>query len=284
MTSILDKDLPASQIRVTSSLEKFLHTRDLETYGKGMTRDLRCIGRLLQLSRGHNLDPSLMRGCLVSILFALLRLNPSNQQEVRLVNEYLEIIEEEIDVTAWSFSVAEFFINQRSWPYGTSYMVLYLLRGRHIGMADDYVPEYGGPIIQEYDLKLSSANAQPTTSIPEVMDYVDTLSSIIGLNLRNAWLSLYVDNRTRSPHNSAIPTVWSSDCASIASNRLSLYGSGLIPPEIDLVLFFLSCPSASIARRALHWYLGLKDSTIAYNDPQGFHFIPHHFLQGSFRR
>jgi len=105
MTSILDKDLPAAQIRVTSSIEKFLHTRDLEGYGKGMTRDLRCVRRLLQLSRDHNLDPSLMKGCLVSILFMLLRLNPSNQQEVRLVNEYLGIIEEEMDVTAWSFSV-----------------------------------------------------------------------------------------------------------------------------------------------------------------------------------
>ena len=221
-----------------------------------------------------------MKGCLVSILFMLLRLNPSNQQEVRVVNEYLGIIEEEMDVTAWSFSVAEFFTNQQSWPYGTSNTVLCLLRGRYIDMGDEYVAEYGGPIIQEYDLKLNAANTQPTTSILEVMDYVVTLSSIIGLNFQNAWLSLYVNNRTRSPHNSTIPTVWSSDCASIASNRLSLYNSGLVPPEIDLVLFFLSCPSASIACRALHWYLRLKDSIITHNDPQDFISFPIIFSRG----
>ena len=280
MTSILDKELPPAQIRVTSSLDKFLHTRDLEAYGKGMTRDLRCIRRLLQLSQDHNLDPSLMRGCLVSILFTLLRLNPSNQQEVRLVNQYLEIIEEEMDVTAWSFSVAEFFTNQQSWPYGTSNTVLCLLRGRYTELTDEYGAEHGGPIIQEYDVKLSAAKAHPTTSILEVMDYVVTVPSIIGLDFQNAWLSLYANNRTRSPHNSAIPTVWSSDCVPIASNRLSLYNSGVVPPEIDLILFFLSCPSASIACRALRWYLRLKDGTMTYSDPQSFVSFPIIFRRG----
>ena len=280
ITSILDKDLPTTQIRVTSSLERFLHAEDLETYGKGMTRDPTCIRRLLQLSRYHNLDPSVMRGCLVSILFTLLRLNPSNQQEVRLVNQYLEIIEEEMDITAWSFSVAEFFTNQRSWPFGTSAMVLCLLRGRHIDLADDYIADYGRPIIEEYDLKLSAANAQPTTPILQVMDYVVTFSSAIGLELQNAWLSLYANNRTRSPHNSATPTMWSSDCASIASNRLSLYNSGHVPPEIDLVGFFLSSPSASVACQALDWYLRLKDSTIAHSDPRDFVSFPIIFRKG----
>ena len=280
MTSILDKDLPAAQIRVTSSLDKFLHTCDLEAHGKGMTRDLSCIRRLFQLSRNHNLDPSLMRGCLVSILFSLLRLNPRNQQEVRLVNQYLDIIEEEMDVTSWSFSLAEFFTNQQSWPYGTSNTVLCLLRGRYIDLEDDYIAEYGGPVMQEYDLKLSAANSQPTTSILEVMDYVVDLSSIIGISLQNAWLSLYVNNRTRSPHDSAIPTVWSPDCYPIASNRLSLYSRGFVPPEIDLVLFFLSCPSTSIACRALYWYLRLKDSANTPSDPQDFISFPIIFRKG----
>jgi hypothetical protein len=282
MTSILDGDLPADQIRVTSSLDKFLHTRDLEAYGRGMVRDPNCTRRLFQLSRKNNLDPSLMRGCLVSILFTLLRLNPSNQQEVRLVNQYLEIIEEEMDVISWSFSLAEFFTNQRSWPYGTSNVVSCLLRGRHVDLvdADGYVAEYGGPIMEGYDLKLSAANAQPTTSILEVMDYVVTLSPDIGTNLQNAWLSLYINNRTRSPHNSAIPTVWSSDCASIALNRLSLYNSGLVPPEIDLVLFFLSCPSASIACRALYWYLRLRDSTTTPSNHPDFISFPIIFRKG----
>ena len=280
MTSILDKDLPAAQIRVTSSVDKFLHTRDLEAYGKGMTRDPSCIRRLLQLSRDRNLDPSLMRGCLVSILFSLLRLNPSNQQEVRLVDQYLGIIEEEMDVTTWSVSLAEFFTNQQSWPHGTSNMVLCLLRGRYIDLVDDYIAEYGGPVMQEYDLKLSAANSQPTTSILEVIDYVVNLSSIIGINLQNAWLSLYVNNRTRSSHNSAIPTVWSPDCSPIALNRLSLYSRGFIPPEIDLVLFFLSCPSASIACRALYWYLRLKDSATTPSDPQDFIPFPIIFRKG----
>jgi len=277
MTSILDKDLPAAQIRVTSSIDKFLHTQDLEAYGRGMTRDTSCIRRLFQLSRDHNLDPSLMRGCLVSIVFSLNQLHPSSQQEIRLVNQYLEILEEEMDVTAWSSSLAEFFTNQQSWPLETSNMVLCLLRGRYI---DNYIAEWGGPILQEYDLKLSAANAQPTTSILELMDYVVTLSSVIGINLQNAWLSLYVNNRTRSPHNSAIPTVWSPDCSSIASNRLSLYNSDLVPPEIDIILFFLSCPSALIACRALYWYIRLRDSTTAPNDPQDFISFPIIFRKG----
>jgi hypothetical protein len=280
MTSILDKELPTAQIRVTSSLERFLHARDLETYGTGMTRDPSYIRRLLQLSRGHNLDPSLMRGCLVSILFTLLRLNPSNQQEIRLVNQYLEIIEEEMDFTAWSFSIADFFTNQRSWPYGTSYVVLSLLRGRYIDLADNYISDYGRPIMHEYDFKLSAANTQPTTSILEVMNYVVTISSIIEIELQNAWLSLYANNRTRSPHYSAIPTAWSPDCASIASNRLSLYDSGIVSPEIDLVNFFLACSSASIACRALRWYLRLKDSTTTHRNSQEFISFPVIFCRG----
>jgi len=280
MTSILDKDLPAAQIRVTSSIDKFLHTQDLEAYGRGMTRDTSCIRRLFQLSRDHNLDPSLMRGCLVSIVFSLIRLHPSNQQQVRLVNQYLEILEEEMDVTAWSSSLADFFTNQQSWPYWTSRMVFCLLKGRYIDLADDNITECGGPILQEYDLKLSAVKAQPTTSILEVMDYVVNLSSVIGINLQNAWLSLYVNNRTHSPHNSAIPTVWSPDCSSIASNRLSLYDSDLVSPEIDLLLFFLSCPSALIACRALYWYTRLRDSTTTPSDPQDFISFPIIFRKG----
>ena len=288
MTSILDTDMPGANIRVTSSRDKFLHTRDLEAYGKGMARDPSRIRRLLQLSRVHNLDPSLMRGCLVSIIFTLLRLNPTKPREVRLVNQYLDIIEEEkMDVTSWSLFLAEFFTNHRSWPLGMSEMVFCLLKGVYnavpdnfIVLVDNSVVACGGPIMHEYDLKLNAANAQPTASILEVLDCVVTRSSITGLSLQNAWLSLYASNRTRSPHRSAIPTVWSPDFYSIASNRLSLYDSHRVPPEIDLVFFLLSCPSASIACRALIWHLHIKDSTVTPSDLQDFISFPIIFRQG----
>ena len=291
MTSILDVDSPGANIRVTLSRDKFLHTRDLEAYGKGMARDPSCIRRLLTLSRVHNLDPSLMRGCLVSIIFTLLRLNPRKPREVRLVNQYLDIIEEEkMDVTSWSSFLAEFFTNHQSWPLGMSKIVFCLLTGRYNDVPDNFIVlaenseveyiERGGPIMREYDLKLNAANAQPTASILEVLDCVVTRSSISGLGLQNAWLSLYASNRTRSPHRSAIPTVWSPDFYSIASNRLSLYNSHRVPPEIDLVIFFLSCPSASIACRALLWHLHIKDSTVTPSDLQEFIPFPTIFRQG----
>ena len=91
MTSILDNSIPASP-----SDNNFLHAEDIEAAGKGMVRDPSCIRRLTQLSRDRELDPSFMGGCLVSILFILFRLKPRNQQEVRLIDQYLEIIEEEI--------------------------------------------------------------------------------------------------------------------------------------------------------------------------------------------
>jgi len=271
MTSILDKRFPAAQIRVTSAHNRFLHARDIDALVKGMTRDPSCIRRLLHLSRESKLDPSLMGSCLVSIVFILLRLSPSNQQEIRLVNQYLEIINEEMDVAAWSFALAEFFINQHSWPHGMSRVVLCLLQGRYTDLAGSYFGDYSRLIMSEYDLRLSAAGTEPTTSILEVLNYVISLSPIIGLQLQNAWLSLYANNRTRSPHTSALPLAWSSDCASIASGRLSLYDSGLVTPEIDLVVFFLSS-SPSIACRALHWYLRLKECTPTNSDTR--YFIP----------
>ena len=278
MTCILDKRLPATQIRVTSSLEKFLHARDIEVYGNGMSRDPNCIRRLLQLSRDQKLDPSLMGGCLVSILFILLRLSPGNEQEIRLVNQYIGIIEEEMDVTAWSFSLSEFFTNQHDWPDRTSNTVLCLVNGRYIKLADNYFGNNN--IMHQYDIKLNTANVQPTTSILGVMDYVVSLTSIIGLEMQNAWLSLYANNRTRSPHNSAIPDVWSSGGISIASRRLDLYDRGRVTPEINLVLFFLSCPSASIACRALRWYLDLKNSATTSSDANDFVPFPTIFRKG----
>jgi hypothetical protein len=263
MTSILDKDMPAGRDRALSSAEKFLHARETEVRGKGMTRDLNCIYRLFQLSRDHQLDPSLMRGCLVSIVWFLIRLSPSNPQEVMLVEQYLEVIEKEMDVAAWSFSLAEFFANQQSWPYGTSGTVLCLLKGDYINTVEDYYVDHGGTIIHEYDSKLTAANAQPTAAILEVINYVVSLTSFFGFEPRNAWLSLYGHNRTRSPHDSAaIPAVWASGCIPIASGRLDLYDKGIVIPELDLVTFFLSCPSSSIASRALHWYLRLEESAL----------------------
>ena len=249
-----------------SSQNKFSHAKDIEAPAKGMTRDPSCIRGLLLLSRERGLDPSLMRGCLMSILFVLIRLNPRKRQEIRLVNQYLEIVREEgMDVPTWSDSLSEFFTNQHSWPHGLANIVMCLLRGTytHNNFTDW---DYSGLIMQEYDRALRISGAQPTTSFLRVMDEViKDPSSIIGLELYNAWLFLYANNRTRSSQNSPIPEIWSSDCISITSTRLGLYERGQVGPEIDTIIFFLSCPSAPIACRALYWYFHLEE-----NSPTGY--------------
>ena len=282
MTSILvggDKDETSKS--ESSSLEtRFSHARDVEKLAKGMTRDPGHIRRLLQLSRQRGLDPSLMRGCLVSIIFVLVRLTPKKRQEINLVEQYLGIVKEEMDIDAWTNSLAEFFTNQHSWPLGLSNMVMCLLSGTYTpnNFTDRDSPRL---IMEEYDRNLMKSGAQPTTSFMRVMDEVikDPLS-IVGLRFHSTWLSIYADNRTRSPHSHPIPEVWSPDCISITSNRLDLYDRGQVIPEIDAITFFLSCPSPRIACRALCWYFSLEENSPIYHDDQYLTSFPIIFRRG----
>ena len=163
-----------------------------------------------------------------------------NPQRIRLVNQYLDIIREERDVITSTISVPE-LLNDYYYLLPT---LLCWLRGRFVDSLDDR--QARRDILHEFDLKLTAADAHPTTSILDVMDKVlDDPSFVTGLNLRNHWLSLYTDNLTHSPRTSAVPIVWSSDCTSIASKRLDLYDDDMVVPEIDLVIFFLSSDRVS---------------------------------------
>ena len=96
------------------------------------------------------------------------------------------------------------------------------------------------------------------------------LPEVIELKLRNPWLALYAYNITKSPFHFDIPSMWLPDGPFIASGRLDLYDGGVVAlePEMDLITFFLSYPSSSIARRALHHYLRLEENTLASGDTQ----------------
>ena len=253
-----------------------LHARDIEACEACNLRDPNCIRQLLRLSREHELEPSLMRGCLVAILYILFLNHPIHPPpEVMLINQYLKFIGDEMDVVAWSDSLYEVDENLRVnplfiSPYPPRFlpMVLGLLRGR-------YEPSGGSKeeivinIMGEYDSKLSDAGIQPTRSILSVIKRI--LWTPPGLALQNAWLSLYAHNRTCLSYTSAVPAVWSSDCYSIAFGRLELYDRGRVKPELDLVILFLSSDSAEIARRALQWYLHLHGNSPPPNDTR--HFI-----------
>ena len=149
-----------------------------------------------------------------------------------------------------------------------------LLRGTYVHdcITDD------NPILEGYDSKLSAAKAQPTTAILKVMDELIRYPSSI--KLQNAWLSLYANNRNGSPHDSAIPAMWSPDCVSITSNRLDLYDRGRVSPELGLVTFFLSCPVALIACRALRWYLHLHEDARICSSTQHLISLPIIFRRG----
>jgi hypothetical protein len=280
MMTVLHEEMPAAAPNTSKGGETW-HARDLEMCGKGMTRDPINIRRLLRLSKYHNLDLVLMRGCLVPILYILISHNPRDQQARSLINEYLDIIMEEMDVPTWSFALSELLLHSGR-SYSMPETVLCLLRGECLDVLGDLK---GGrreqTIMQDYDLKLIAINAQPTTSILRVMDNVIRDQSLLtGLELHNSWLSLYTSNFTTSSHRSAIPVVWSSDCTSIASKRLDLYDRRKIAPEADLVIFFLSSPSTSIACRALHWYLRLEVNTTTSCDTRYFISFPIIFRRG----
>jgi hypothetical protein len=261
MMSVLDEEMMAPTI-ITARHEQILHARDLDTCAKGMIRDPSNIRRLLRLSKQHNLDLVLMRECLVSILFNLISHNPRGPQARRLINEYLEIIIEEMGMNAWSSALSELKLYVSTASYGAmSRTLLSLLRGECFDSLGDREARRSEQqmVLQEYDLRLRAVNAQPTTPTLKVIDLVMwDWPLITGLELYNSWLSLYTSNVARSPHRAAIPVIWSSDCTYIASGRLGLYDDHVIAPEIDLVVFFLSSPSPSIACRALRWYLHLE--------------------------
>ena len=184
----------------------------------------------------------------MAILHILISNNPTNQQQIRLVNQYLNIIREEMDVIAWSASLSELLTSGYNPILVRPWTVLCLLRGRFVGFLDhSEAANAGVTILHEYDRELRAVGAQPTTEIISVIRSVVLGRSLVTkIKLQNAWLSLYVNNLARSSHTSAIPVVWSPDCTYIASQRLYLYDNGEVTPEIDLVIFFLSSHSPSI--------------------------------------
>ena len=251
----------------TSILGEWItHAEDIDGYGGGNFRDPDYIRRLFQLSQDRELDPSLMRECLVTILYILISGRPRTQQGIRLVNQYLDIIREKTDVITWSIPLMEL----PSESYHLEEVVLCLLSGMFP------VPEYGwGPfdILHGFDRELSTAGAQPTTSILKVINSCYCgIQWLTVAKLQNAWLSLCYHNLTCSSFKSTIPLAWSPDCTSIASTRLDLYDSNTVVPEMDLVIFFLSSHSVSIACRALRWYLRLKENTPIHDDT--LYFVP----------
>ena len=262
------------------------HMRDIGAYGEGNLRNPDNIRQLIQLSRVRGLDPSLMGGCPVTILCILIlpilknrhdpsnQHSPMNQQELGLVNQYLDILGE-MDVTVWSVALTEVPI--MSWtPFYLTEVVSCLLSGAFPS------PDHWGPshILHEFDHKLTAVGAQPTTSILKVIDKVFSRASpATEPDLQNAWLSLYNHNQTGSSI-STIPLAWSPDCTSIASKRLDLYDSEKLTPEMDLIIFFLSSHSVSITCRALRWYLRLKENVIIYGDTLYFVSFPVIFQKG----
>ena len=269
--SVLDAGTPAqhgpAMLEPTSS-GWILGARDIGSYGNGMTRDPKYICRLLQLSREHNLNQSLMRKSLVSILYILISFEPSTEQQIRLVDQYMKIIEEEMDMFEWNLYLSGLVLNNdHTSGFFMSQTVLCLLSGRYPHSPDGYDRfEAARTIMRGYDFKLSAASTQPTPSILKVLDEVIPSWPVTELELQNSWLSLYARNLTYSPHHSGIPFTWSPGCISIASRRLDLYDSRAVVPEMDLITSFLSCPSISTACRALRWYLHLKESPLASSD------------------
>ena len=254
---------------------RILHARDIKSCGNCNFRDPNCILQLLSLSRDHDLDSSLMSGCLVTILHILIGNGRTNELKVRLVNQYLDIIREERDVITRSVSVPELLAGQYDLPY----TLLSWLTGRFVYSIDRR--EAIRATLLEYDVKLIDADAHPTTSMLNVMDVVlQYPSDVAGLKFQNSWLSLYADNLTHSSHTSAIPVVWSSDCTSIASKRLDLYDKGTVTPELDLVSFLLSSHSPLIVCRALRWYLCLENDALVHGNTRYFVSFPTIFRKG----
>ena len=270
--SVLDEETATRHPPQMSEMN-ILHERDISAYGCGMTRDPENFRRLLRLSESYNLVPS-MRQCLISILYILLSAKDINQQEIRLVDQYIEIIVDEMDVTDWSLHLSGLLTNEHIEPPFLSQAVLCLLEGKWPREHDGYIPNQVTHIIlQGYDSKLSTANAQLTPSILKVMNKIMVPPfQVTGLGLQDPWLSLYTSNLAYIPLQSDIPLVWSPDYTSIASGRLDLYDKGVVAPETEMHLIntFLSCSSPSIACRALRWYLRLQKDGLASGDTHHF--------------
>ena len=261
--SVLDEGTPGQPMPELMWSGRILGAQDISAYGNGMTRDPENIRRLLQLSQKHNLDQSLMRQCLISILYILESFEPNNLQQLRLLDQYLEIITDEMDVIDWNLHLLELFNNLSSWPVYLQPTVMNLLKGVQ------FYDTWEATLMQGYDLRLSAANVQPTLPILELMDRMTYSSSqLTGLELQNPWLSLHTYNLAKSPFHSDIPSMWCPAGTSIASKRLDLYDSGEVTPEIKLITFFLSCPSTAIACRAFHQYLRLQEDALASSDTQ----------------
>ena len=245
---------------------RVMYTQVFTGCAGGHLRDPNYIRRLFQLSQDHGLDPSLMRGCLVTILRILFSSSPRNQQGIRLINQYLDIIKEKTNVMTWSIALME--LPKMSYFY-LRQVVPCLLSGT-FPVAGQWGPS---EILHGFDRELTTAGTQPTTSILNVIDRIfQDASPVTGAELQNAWLSLYDRNRTRSTFISTSPLAWSPDCAPIASTRLDLYDRDTVEPNLDLVTSFLFSDSVSIACRALRWYLRLKESPPIHGDT--LYFVP----------
>ena len=266
--------------------EALLVEQDISVYGNGMTRNTENFRQLLLLSEKHGLDPSMMRRCLISILYILVSFRPMDQRQIRLVDQYMEIIKDEMNLVGWNVHLSALLTKQYLWPWHISRTVLCLLEGSFPRAAHVYhTSEASVAIIQKYDGELSKMNEQLSPQILKVMRRVIfrlPKETEYGLRLQDPWLTLYACNITKLPFNSDIPSMWSSHsssysyCAIIASGRLDLYDGGAVAlepenvnkNELKLITFFLSCPSPSIACRALRWYLHLKKATLASDDMQ----------------
>ena len=117
-----------------------------------------------------------------------------------LISQYLEIIEEEMDLTAWNFFLCELITSTHIGSNEMSATVLCLLRGQMTDSLDDSQTDHAAStILHEYDIKLSAAGAELTTPILKVIDQViPNRPWISGLVLQNSWLYLYVHNCTCS--------------------------------------------------------------------------------------
>ena len=244
----------------------FTDAQDIEGYGRGNLRNRAYIRLLFQLSQDRGLDPSLMREWLVMILCILILRDPTTEQEIRLVNQYLDIVREKTNVITWSIPLMEL----PSLSYYLAEVVPCLLSGTFP------VLDHWGPsdILHGFDHELTTADAQPTTSILKVINTLTKGKALLtGAKFQNAWLSLHYHNLTRSTFIPTIPLAWSTDCIPIASGRLDLYDSDTtVTPEMDLVISFLSSHSISIACRALRWYLRLNETTVIPGDT--LYFVP----------
>ena len=258
-------------VKVPTLVEVLLVEQDISIYGSGMTRNPEIFRRILHLSKKHNLVQEGLRRCLISILYILVAFRPRDQQQIRLVDQYIEIIKEEMDVVSWNLHLSVLLSKQYLWPWHISRTVLCLLEGSFTFPRAGHVyrtPEASVDIIQKYDGELSKANKQPTQSILKVMRRVIfKLPEVIKFKLQNPWLALYAYNITNSPFYSDIPSMWSRDCTFIASGRLDLYDGGA-DADMNLITFFLSCPSPLTACRAFHWYLHLNNNALGSGDMQ----------------